>query len=1091
MPQQDHEPSRYRPLPPQVDLPAMEREVLAFWHENDTFAASLEQTADGEPWTFYEGPPTANGQPGTHHVEARVFKDVFPRFKTMQGYHVVRKAGWDCHGLPVELAVEKELGFSGKGDIEAYGVAEFNARCRESVLRHVDEFEAMTERMGYWVDMDAGLLDDGPGLRRERLVVAQADLRQGPARPRTTGSRRTARAAAPALSDHELAAGLRDRRRPVGLRPVPAHHRPVRRPRRALLVWTTTPWTLVSNTAVAVHPDVTYVRATDGTRDAGRRRAAASSRRSARAGRSPDRFTGADLERWTYQRPFELVDWPDGATPTATSWSSPTTSPPRTAPAWSTRRPPSAPRTSRSAGRTACPWSTRSAPTATSRTTSRWSAASSSRTPTRRWSDDLDEPRAAVPAPGLRALLPALLALPHRAALLRAAVLVHPHHRDQGRAARRERADQLVPRDHQVGPLRRLAAQQRRLGAVPPPLLGHAAADLALRGRPGAPDLRRLAGRARRAGRAGPLRARPAPAVRRRRAACALPGVRRRARAGSPRSSTPGTTPARCRSPSGATRTREGSEERFDAAYPAQFICEAIDQTRGWFYTLMAVGTLVFDRSSYENVLCLGHILAEDGRKMSKHLGNILRADPADGRSTAPTRCAGSWPPAARRGCRAGSATARLQEIVRKMLLTYWNTASFLTLYADANDWVAAGRRLLPRSPTARRWTGGRCPSCTGWSQDVTAALEAFDTQRAGRLLAGVRRRPVQLVRPPVPPPVLGRRPGRAGDAARVPGRRHAAAGAVRARSSPSGSGRTSFARRRRTRPTRCTWRPGRRSTARWSTTRWPGRSRWSAGWSSSAGPPARSRRCATGSRCGARWSAHPAGPRCPTSCAQQVADELNVRRGVRRARRATLVDRQRQGATSGRSASGSASGTPPVAAAIAAADAGELAAALRSAAGAAVAGRRRGRRADGRRGDHHRDAAGGLGGGDRRRRDRGAGPRRSRPSCAGPDWPARWSGWCRRPASPPGWRSPTGSSCGGRRAASWPRRCASTARLVAAEVLATSFEERPRNRAGAHRRGPRPDLHRHPDRPSDPVKIRSLRGQPAGRFPRADVALR
>jgi isoleucyl-tRNA synthetase len=146
-------PGRYTALPPQVDLPAMERAVLELWHRQDTFATSLAKTASGEPWTFYEGPPTANGTPGVHHVEARVFKDVFPRFKTMQGRHVERKAGWDCHGLPVEIAVEKELGFSGKGDIEAYGVAEFNARCRESVERHVDEFETMTARMGYWVDM--------------------------------------------------------------------------------------------------------------------------------------------------------------------------------------------------------------------------------------------------------------------------------------------------------------------------------------------------------------------------------------------------------------------------------------------------------------------------------------------------------------------------------------------------------------------------------------------------------------------------------------------------------------------------------------------------------------------------------------------------------------------------------------------------------------------------------------------------------------------------------------------------------------------------------------------------------------------------
>ena len=110
-------------LPGRADLPATEHEMLARWNRNRTFDASLKQTEGGPRWTFYEGPPTANGMPGVHHVEARVFKDLFPRFKTMQGFHVKRKAGWDCHGLPVEVAVEKELGLSGKKDIEAYGTA--------------------------------------------------------------------------------------------------------------------------------------------------------------------------------------------------------------------------------------------------------------------------------------------------------------------------------------------------------------------------------------------------------------------------------------------------------------------------------------------------------------------------------------------------------------------------------------------------------------------------------------------------------------------------------------------------------------------------------------------------------------------------------------------------------------------------------------------------------------------------------------------------------------------------------------------------------------------------------------------------------
>ena len=196
----------YRAVPPQVDLPALEHEVLDLWRAQGTFAASLERTRGAEPWTFYEGPPTANGLPGTHHVEARVFKDVFPRFRTMQGYHVERKAGWDCHGLPVELAVEKELGFTGKNDIEAFGVAEFNARCRESVLRNVDQFAKMTDRMGYWVDMENAYRTMSPEyvesvwwalkqIHAQGLLVE--DYRVAPYCPRCgTG-----------LSDHELAQG--------------------------------------------------------------------------------------------------------------------------------------------------------------------------------------------------------------------------------------------------------------------------------------------------------------------------------------------------------------------------------------------------------------------------------------------------------------------------------------------------------------------------------------------------------------------------------------------------------------------------------------------------------------------------------------------------------------------------------------------------------------------------------------------------------------------------------------------------------------------------------------------------------------------
>ena len=121
----------HRPLPEKVSFPALEEEILGRWRERDVFRESLRRREGAEPFVFYEGPPTANGRPGSHHVLARVFKDIFPRYQTMLGRYVERKAGWDCHGLPVEIAVEKELGFAAKRDIEAYGVAKFNARCRE------------------------------------------------------------------------------------------------------------------------------------------------------------------------------------------------------------------------------------------------------------------------------------------------------------------------------------------------------------------------------------------------------------------------------------------------------------------------------------------------------------------------------------------------------------------------------------------------------------------------------------------------------------------------------------------------------------------------------------------------------------------------------------------------------------------------------------------------------------------------------------------------------------------------------------------------------------------------------------------------
>ena len=307
------QPGGYRAVPAQLDLVAMDREVLEQWQRDDTFHRSWEATKAGEPWTFFEGPPTANGHPGTHHIEARVFKDVFPRFKTMQGRRVDRKAGWDCHGLPVELAVEQELGLDGKAEIEDFGVEKFNQMCRESVSRHVGEFAELTNRMGYWVDLDEAYWTMTPdyvesvwwALKQifdSGLLVE--DYRVTPYCPKDQT----------ALSDHEVSQGYEDVVDPSVFVRFPLTSGPW--VGASMLVWTTTPWTLVSNTAVAVHPRVDYVRATDGSEDlvvAGPLFEAVlggiRDEDGSHVWHVTETISGAEMEYWDYQRPFELVEF--------------------------------------------------------------------------------------------------------------------------------------------------------------------------------------------------------------------------------------------------------------------------------------------------------------------------------------------------------------------------------------------------------------------------------------------------------------------------------------------------------------------------------------------------------------------------------------------------------------------------------------------------------------------------------------------------------------------------------------------------------------------------------------------------------------
>ncbi len=244
-----------------VSFPDLDAQVLEYWKERDVFRRSVDERPDAPLFMMYEGPPTANGSPGIHHVLARVFKDVICRYRTMKGCRVPRKGGWDTHGLPVEMAVEQELGLSSKRDIEEYGIAEFNQRCRESVFRYVKDWEVMTDRIGFWVDMEnpyvtleTDYIETGWWILKQlwEQGLLYEDRRGTPHCPRCVSS----------LSSHEVALGYRENTPDPSVfiqfealsgldgapPPAPTY----------FLAWTTTPWTLPGNTALAVDPDAEY-----------------------------------------------------------------------------------------------------------------------------------------------------------------------------------------------------------------------------------------------------------------------------------------------------------------------------------------------------------------------------------------------------------------------------------------------------------------------------------------------------------------------------------------------------------------------------------------------------------------------------------------------------------------------------------------------------------------------------------------------------------------------------------------------------------------------------------------------------------------
>ncbi|MEV4731589.1 isoleucine--tRNA ligase [Saccharopolyspora sp. NPDC049426] len=707
--------SPFHPLASAIDLPEAERRRIEWWREHRIFERSLEQTADGPLWVFYEGPPTANGTPGTHHVEARVFKDVFPRFRTMKGFRVPRRAGWDCHGLPVELAVERELGLSGKPDVERLGIAEFNARCRESVQRYVGEFEAVTTRMGYWIDlstaywtMSAPYVDSvWWALRRifdAGLLVE--DYRAAPYCPRDQTT----------LSAHEVAQGYETVEDPSVFVRLPLEE-PLAGHDAQLLVWTTTPWTLVSNTAVAVHPEVTYVlaRGERGTF------VVAESLTDVFGGEVVARIPGRDLAGLAYRPPFDLVEVPDAHRVVLADYVSTTdgTGLVHLAPAFG----PDDLATGRANGL----------------------AVVDPLGPDGRFDpalpliggmffkdadqvlvEDLRRRDALVGEGTIEHAYPhcwrchtPLMYLAQPSWYIRTTAIHqalqrenentrwYPEHVKHGRFG-----------DWLAGNVD-WALSRNRYWGTPLPLWrcadGHVTAigSRAELGERTGRDLSEL----------DPHR----PHIDEITFACPECG-QRAARvpevidAWFDSGSMPFAQLGYPHAP--------GSAEALARNYPADYICEALDQTRGWFYTLMAIGTLLFDRSSYRNVVCLGHILAEDGRKMSKHLGNVLEPLPLmEAHGADALRwfmlCSGSpWSPR-----RVGHEA--LREIVRKVLLTYWNTASFFNRYAALSEWAEPDPP--DERPVLDRWVLARLNQVV---RQVDSRLEDYDTAGAGRVLA-------------------------------------------------------------------------------------------------------------------------------------------------------------------------------------------------------------------------------------------------------------------------------------------------------------------------------------------------------------------
>ncbi|HEX6235953.1 MAG TPA: isoleucine--tRNA ligase [Acidimicrobiales bacterium] len=707
----------FGPVAPSLDLPALEERVLDRWRERQIIDEVARLRKGAEPWIFYEGPPTANGRPGLHHVWARAFKDLFPRFRTMRGHDVPRKGGWDCHGLPVELEVERELGLETKADIEAYGIEEFNRRCRESVQRYVEDWASLTSRLGVWIDTaDAYWTLSNDYIESVWWLVRQlwdaGLLYEGHRVTPYCGRCGTA------LSSHEVAQGYRDVVDPSIYVRFPLSGGGA--PDADLLVWTTTPWTLISNVAAAVGPSFTYVRvaAPGGGRDLVLTERAAD--RLFPDAEVRERWSGTDMVGWRYQRPFDIVEAPPGAD----AWrvvgagyvsDDDGSGVVHLAPAFGeddarvgrdedlpVLNPVDA---DASFDHTVPPWQGRFVKDADPGIIADLRA---------RGLLVAEEPyehsyphcwRCGTPLVYWAKTSWFVRTEQRRGDLLaqNERITWYPDHIKYGRFGNwlETNIDWALSRDRYWGtplPVWRCAGcgHETCVGSVAE-LSKLAGRDLA------GLDLHR-------------------PYVDEVTWTCAEPSCKGTMRRVPPVLDAWFDSGAM---PSAQMHYPFEDGAALEANFPADFICEAIDQTRGWFYSLLAVNTLVFGSTPYRNVVCLGLLVDEHGHKMSKSRGNIIDPWEIVGRFGADALrwyfFSAGQPWGQRRVSPEG-----IHDATRQTLLTLWNVLSFFVTYADIDGWRPPPGEAAAPSPThvLDRWILSELDDAVA---GVTAALEDFD----------------------------------------------------------------------------------------------------------------------------------------------------------------------------------------------------------------------------------------------------------------------------------------------------------------------------------------------------------------------------